>query len=271
MTWRGWLLIAIVVACAATAILLPRIPQDEAYHHFADQRTILGIPNFFDVMSNIFFLIVGCMGLSFVVSTPAAPRGQFANSAERSGYLVFFLAVALTAFGSGYYHLRPGDARLVWDRLPMALGFMSLIAAILAERVGAMMGARLHVPLLVFGAGSVLYWNVTQLRGAGDLRPYAVVQFGSLLIILALLAFFPAKFTRSYDLLISFGFYGVAKIFEVADRQIFSVTHATSGHTLKHVAAALSAFWILRMLRLRSPLTMDVNRVANSFRAGVLS
>jgi hypothetical protein len=51
-----------------------------------------------------------------------------------------------------------------------------------------------------------------------------------------------------------FGFYVLAKIFETADRQIFSSDqHTISGHTLKHLAAGAAGFWILGMIRKRQP------------------
>lgn len=49
------------------------------------------------------------------------------------------------------------------------------------------------------------------------------------------------------------GLYGAALVAELFDRQIFAFTGALSGHTLKHVLAALAAGWALRMLMLRHP------------------
>jgi hypothetical protein len=253
MKTRVGILICAAIACAVGVFLFPPIPQGEAYHHFADHRTLLGIRNCFDSLSNVFFLMVGALGILFVVRSKA-PSAAFIDSAERWPYLLFFLAVALTAFGSAYYHLAPSDERLVWDRLPMSFGFASLLAAVIAERISVCAGLRLLVPLLIFGAGSVLYWNYTQARGQGDLRAYLLTQFGFLLMLLLLVALFPPRYTRGPDLIVSLGVYALAKAFEALDRPIFAVGGIVSGHTLKHVAAALSAYWILRMLRHREPM-----------------
>ena len=43
--------------------LLPPIAQDQSYHQFADQRTLLGMPNFWNVISNVPFIVVGATGL----------------------------------------------------------------------------------------------------------------------------------------------------------------------------------------------------------------
>jgi hypothetical protein len=56
---------------AAAAWLLPPIAQDPAYHRLADSRPWLGIPNALNVVSNAAFLLVGALGLAFVMSAAA--------------------------------------------------------------------------------------------------------------------------------------------------------------------------------------------------------
>jgi len=259
MNRRVWLLLAVLLVSVAAMVFIPPIPQSETYHNFADQRTMLGVPNFLNSISNLPFLFVGLLGATFVLRATNGTHTPFIDRSERWPYLIFFLAVALTAFGSTWYHLRPNDQTLVWDRLPMSVGFMSLVAAIVRERISVRAGIRLLIPLILFGAASVIYWNVTQTNGHGDLRPYALAQFGSLLVLLLLVALFPPRYTRGADLIVSLGFYGLAKILEAADRQIFSLGGVVSGHTLKHLAAAVSAYWILRMLKLRTPCAATVH------------
>ncbi|MGA7914004.1 MAG: hypothetical protein WCA00_02120 [Candidatus Acidiferrales bacterium] len=255
MNWRLWLLLGVVAAMALIVFLFPAIPQSEAYHHFADTRTFAGIPNALDVLSNAFFLIVGLLGVRYVLRGPKDSRvSGFLDPRERWPYFIFFLGVALTTFGSAYYHAHPDDARLVWDRLPMTLGFMSLLAATLNERVSVNTGSFALAPLLIFGVASVLYWSVTQANGHGDLRPYVLAQFGSLAVLLLLVALFPPRYTRGSDLIVSLGIYVLAKAFEAADRPIFNLGGIVSGHALKHITAAVSAYWILRMLSLRRPI-----------------
>jgi len=260
MNWRVLVLWIIVAAVTIAVFLIPPIPQSENYHHFVDTRTFGGVHNAFDVLSNAIFLIVGLLGIHFVLSDLAAVDSgpRFLDHRERWPYLIFFAGVALTAFGSAYYHLQPDDARLVRDRLPMTLGFMSLLAATLDERISVKTGTRLLVPLLTFGIASVLYWNVTLAHGAGDLRPYVLAQFGSLLVLLLLVALFPPRYTRGADLIVSLLIYALAKVCEAADRPIFNLGSFVSGHTLKHISAAVSAYWILRMLRLRTPINQPV-------------
>jgi hypothetical protein len=249
--WRPLVIIAVLFAAIIAISFLRPIPQDPAYHNFADQRTLLRIPHCLDVLSNIPFLMVGVWGMFAVGLRGSSKKIRFIDPRERWPYLVFFAGVALTALGSSYYHLQPENARLVWDRLPMTIGFMALVAAVLCERVSVKGGLTLLAPMIAAGIFSVVYWRLTENEGRGDLRPYALVQFGALLAILLLIAVYPARYTRGSDFIISLGIYGVAKGFEAADRQIFALGHVVSGHTLKHLTAALSAFWILYMLEAR--------------------
>ncbi len=241
------LLIAVAVALAVIALFLHPIPQPLAYHNFADHRAWLGIPNFGDVVSNIPFAVVGLCGLIFLLKPQSA---KFSDPRERWLYLVLFAGLILTAFGSAYYHLAPSNTRLAWDRIPIMIVFMALLAAVIAERVSVPLGLTLFPVLQVLGVGSVLLWRTGELNGHGDLRLYAAVQVYSILILLLLLQF-PAKYTRGSDFAVVVGFYILAKILEESDRQVFAMGHIVSGHTLKHLAAATAGYWILRMVQKR--------------------
>src|SRR5215472_645792 len=52
-------LLAVTISVAIAALIAPRTPQPLSYHHFADQRAALGIPNFGDVVSNLAFAVFG--------------------------------------------------------------------------------------------------------------------------------------------------------------------------------------------------------------------
>lgn len=252
-------MIGVAVGMAVVVLLLPPIPQPESYHHFADQRRWLGIPNFWNVVSNLPFAIVGTWGILFLCKHT---RDVFLDLRERWPYLGVFIGLLLTAFGSAYYHLAPNNTSLVWDRLPMTIAFGSLIAALIAERISVRAGIQLMPWLIVFSVASVLQWYWTELHGHGDLRIYGAVQaYSTLAVVLVLLL--PSRYTRGRDFVVVFGFYVLAKILETADRQIYTLGHVVSGHTLKHLAAAAAGYWILRMLQLRehlTPYSLPVNK-----------
>ncbi len=252
------IVLGLTLAAIVIVFLLPRIPQSQAYHNFADHRPLFGIPNCLNVISNFPFLVFGTLGLFFLLRQGRSKaRTHFIESRERWPYVVFFIGIALTSFGSAYYHLAPGNERLVWDRLPMTVAFMSFLAATVAERISVRTGLQMLVPLLAIGAGSVLYWHLSELRGTGDLRPYIIVQFYPLVAIPLLILLWPARYTRSADLVPVLGLYAVAKLVELLDVSIFGLGRIVSGHTLKHLAAAAATYWLLRMLSLRSPAEIE--------------
>jgi len=189
------------------------------------------------------------MGLMFLLRTDAATR--FHDTRERWPHCVMFIGLLLTAFGSAYYHLAPDNARLVWDRLPMTITFMSLMAAVIAERVNVRLGLYLLLPLVAIGISSVFVWYASELRGAGDLRFYGFIQAWGIVILPLSIWLSPARYTRGKDLLGAVSFYALAKILESLDSQIFALGHIVGGHALKHLAAAMSGYWILRMLQKR--------------------
>jgi hypothetical protein len=252
---RALLIAGFGIAAIGAALFLPPIAQDASYHNFADQRSLLGVPNLLNVISNAPFLVVGTFGLIFMLRQGSrGGRRAFMDSWERWPFVVLFAGVGLTGFGSAYYHLAPTNATLFWDRLPMTIVFMSLFDAIIAERISVRAGRQLFLPLLAAGVASVVYWHLGELRGVGDLRFYGLVQFFPLLAIPVMLLLFPPRYTRTADLFGVVGWYVLAKIFELFDGQIFALGGLVSGHTLKHLASAMAAYWILRMLRARRPV-----------------
>jgi hypothetical protein len=254
---------SILAAAACGAILLvlarPPLPQPPEYHDMADQRTLAGIPNALNVLSNLPFAIVGVMGLAATFGRRDDRSSPFVDRWERWPYAALFAGVALTAAGSSYYHLAPDDARLVWDRLPMTIGFMGLLTALLAERVSISLARWLFAPLLVAGAASVAYWHWSEIQQAGDLRPYLLVQFGSLLLIVLLLVLYPARYSGTPYLVMGLAAYAAAKGLELADRPIFALGQVVSGHTLKHLAAAGGVACLAAMLRARHAIRQETH------------
>lgn len=254
---RGTALAALAVGAALWAWLRGPFAQDQHYHDFADQRPLFGIPHGLNVLSNAPFLLVGAAGLAFLAG-PRSRRagGPFRTPAERWPFVVFFLAVGLTAVGSAYYHLDPTNARLVWDRLPMAAAFTALLAAVLDDRLGPPVGTRLMPLLVAAGLASVWYWDWTERQGAGDLRPYFITQFGTMAVMAVVFLTYPARYTGGAWLYGVMGWYLVAKVCEQPfDRPIFDRLGWVSGHTLKHLTAAASTACVLRWVRGRRSLS----------------
>jgi hypothetical protein len=242
------LLVIVAMLMVVIGLLLKPIPQPQAYHNFADQRSWLGMANAWNVLSNIPFALAGIWGL-FLLFSPG--KVQFIDKRERWLWIGVSIGLILTAVGSGYYHLAPDNSRLVWDRLPMMIVFMSYVAALFSERINILLGLWLWPVMLGIGFYSVLLWQASELRGIGDLRFYLGVQVFTILVTSVMLLA-PSPYNRTWDLAVVALFYGLAILFERFDHQIYMFNGGIiSGHALKHLAGAMAGVWLIRMIKKR--------------------
>ena len=260
MSKRAWFVVALTALAATAAMLPPPIAQPLRYHDFADHRALFGIANFGDVASNFAFLVAGVAGVVIVFGR----RDAFEQPIERWPYATFFVGLMLTAIGSAYYHSAPDNARLFWDRLPMTVAFAGLVCGQVADRVSVRAGTSLLLPAIAVGAISVFYWRASEEGGHGNLVPYGVVQAYAMILLVFVAMLWPSRYTRGREMLYVFGWYALAKICEALDRQVFDVLHVISGHTLKHLFAALAGFAACAMLAMRVRLFPDATAVVQS-------
>ncbi|MDO9269908.1 MAG: ceramidase domain-containing protein [Methylobacter sp.] len=241
-------MLAIIAAAIIAIFSGDPIAQDPAYHNFADQRRIFNIANFFNVLSNLPFVIIGIMGVRLV-----ALRKATGGLAElQAMYLTFFVGVFLTGFGSAYYHYQPDNQTLLWDRLPMTIIFIALFSAIVGEYISTRLAWKLFIPLLILGIASVIYWYVTELNGHGDLRAYALVQFLPVLLMPLILWLFDSKLDNGTYIWGIIGAYTASKLMELFDAELYRIVGLLSGHSLKHLVAAFGTlifYWSLRKRR----------------------
>jgi hypothetical protein len=240
ITARLAILIVLILATLAYILSFGPIVQNPNYHLFADSRSYFSIPNFFDVVSNLPFILIGWLGLSFCLNSTKIANYQ--------GWLVFFVGVSLVSVGSMYYHWAPANEPLLWDRLPMTLGFMGLFVAIIGDFLGTKIVPKLLFPAVIFGLFSVFYWHWSD-----DLRLYYWVQCVPILTIPTLIILFKSGYTHQWLLLAALGWYILAKLAEYFDHPIYQLSQTLiSGHTLKHLLAAISCYCILIMLKHRT-------------------
>lgn len=239
------LLSALTLLLFSIGLTIGPIPQPQSYHNFADQRSFLGIPNTWNVLSNIPFALAGIWGL-FLLLSPN--KLQFIDDRERWPWVGVAIGLILTAIGSSYYHLAPDNFRLVWDRLPMTIIFMSFVAALITEKISIRLGLWLLPALLVIGFYSVLHWYASEQHGMDDLRIYLGVQIFTIVAALMMLTA-PSSYNRNWDVAVVVLLFGLARLFEIYDQQIAILTeNRISGHTLKHFAGALAGFWLIHMI-----------------------
>lgn len=220
------------------------IPQDPAYHDYADQRVFLGIPYFWNVVSNLPMFFIGLYGLrQAILYFNRRPAGV-----ARWIPMVLSCGIFITCFGSAYYHWAPSNHTLLWDRLPMTLMFMSLFALLMYDYLGPHTGKWSFWLALPLGIASVLYWHFTEESGQGDLRPYALVQFFPMLAAPVLMLFHPGKVPYVRYILFIIGWYALAKFCEHYDKPIYAALGFWSGHTLKHLIGAVGLVYAMKLL-----------------------
>ena len=209
----------------------------------------MAIPHFWNVFSNLPFVLVGAWLLGLLIGVPTRDASGYETEFERLVWMIFALGVILTGFGSSYYHVAPDTDRLFWDRLPITIAFMGLFSAVITERVDPDLGRALLWPFLALGVGSAMWWRYSESVGAGDLRLYGVVQFYPLVAIPVILWRYPARYSHGSWLMYAVGWYGAAKVVELLDDRLFQATgHLFSGHSLKHLLAAAATAQIAAMV-----------------------
>ena len=235
---RIGILLAIVTLARPRRCGCSAIPQDPRFYDFADRRAVWGIPNFANVASNLAFLLVGLYGLVVLARAPM-------RLATRIAFVCFFAGVVLVSLGSSYFHLTPNDQTLFWDRLPMTVGFLSLLAAFVADRVDRRAGLVLLPCLIAYGAASLIYWRISD-----DLSAYFLAQAVAIVLVPLLCAMFPSEVTDGTYIAYTLVLYAMAIGFEFGDKHVDAwLGHALSGHTIKHLIAAAAALMPALMLR----------------------
>ena len=235
----GVVLLVLGAASLAAVLSLEPIAQDPGYHRFADQRALLGMPHWQNVLSNVPFLLVGLVGLRWILASPPREAPWSWGS--------YFLGVALVCFGSAYYHWNPDNETLLWDRLPMTLAFMGVFVALLGEHLNPKLERYLLLPALGLGFFSVYHWT-----RADDLRLYIWVQAIPLITVPVLLWLFDGNYTHRRYLVYAVACYALAKVVEFTDEAVLGLTGGLiGGHAAKHLLAALGSWMLYEMLRRR--------------------
>lgn len=238
---REILLAAAVCAAALLALQAPPLAQPAHIHDYADSRAWAGLPRGLDVLSNLPFALLGAWGLRVLAQLPGAAL----PAAQRALAALFFLGLALTALASGWYHLRPDDAGLFIDRLGMSVAFAGLLGLGAAAWVSARAGLALAAALLLAGAASAWWcWR------SGNLLPWAVLQAGGALLLAALAVLRPRADGLRVRWWAVIALYALAKLCEQADHALYAASgQLLSGHSLKHLLAALAAWPVIGALQ----------------------
>jgi hypothetical protein len=267
LSHRECALLVFFAALLVIAFVGPALPPPEAgAAPFADRRSWHGLPNAMDVLSNLPFAALGVWGLRWLhwhdqahehvqdaVPLHHAVAQPPVNLLDCAW--MFFAGLVITAAGSAFYHLQPDALRLAADRAGMTVAFAGLIGCAVCERVSARAGW--PAAWFVLGAGLLA---VAVCQETGNVMPWALVQFGGMLLVLVLALTRPAQGAIGLRLGWVIFFYALAKLFELSDRAIYEATHhLLAGHSLKHLTAALAALPVLHALQAMGRQTLRHN------------
>ena len=232
-----WALLVAAAALLAFAVWGPFLPASAHQHDFADQRGWQGLPCALDVLSNLPFAVAGAWGLVWLRRLGALRLCL----ATRATAALFFVGLVLTTAGSSWYHWQPDNAGLLWDRLGMSVAFAGLLGLAVVGRISPRAGLATALGLMVAAPAAVLAWAHT-----GNLTPWAVVQFGGMLVVLVLACLPHRHGALVLQLGALIAWYAAAKVMELADHSVYEATAGwVSGHTLKHLLAAGAALPVL--------------------------
>lgn len=246
LPYKTWGIISVSILAIIIVFSYDRIPQELDYHHFADERFMWSVPNFWNVISNLSFNLIGIVGIYYIMSKETLlPH-------HRLGQLTFFIGVFLTGIGSFYYHWNPTNNTLVWDRIPLTIALMGFFAVILGDAFtySKYLFILVLTSLLILGIGSVLYWQHTENIHQGDLRWYALVQFLPIVLIPVLLLLFKSSYNTKYLWFVLLA-YVIAKFFEHFDDEVYHLFNGISGHTIKHFVAAIAPWFFWHAIKVR--------------------
>jgi len=234
-------ILVVLVSATLAALFLHRMPQAPEYHLFADVRTCFGIPNFFNVLSNAAFAFVGAAVLMWLCRKRNMPRDQFVDRGEIALFAALYVSAFFISFGSAYYHWAPDNPRLFWDRLPMSLTAAAFVAIVVADRFGSRIGLRVYMSIAAVSVAALIYWRATMVPGPDNVWPYFVTLYGSLLNAVAVMALFKSRYTGALRVWAAVALFVVSMAFDARlDAPLFALGQVISGHTLKHLLAAIA-------------------------------
>lgn len=204
-------------------LLTNKITVPQGYHDFVDKRSLLGIPNFLDVISNLAILLPAL----YLLQTRK-------NKSLLSNLLI--LHISLLAITSGYYHLNPSDKTVFWDIMSIATGSMIVLLIIMNTTT------EYNLLLYIFAVFSIIYWKYT-----GDLRLYLLIYIGVPFYIIS--KYYKNNNLRVYLFIMIFCNI-LVWMTEFNDHYIYKITNnLVSGHTLKHIFAGIGIFYVIKILQ----------------------
>lgn len=233
------LLLAMAVATLLGLLAWGPVGLSSRMHHYADERTIWGVPQAMNVWTHLPLIPLGLWGLWRV-------RHLAGYDELRRVWSLFFVCQILATIGGMFYHWAPSDHMFVWDQMPKSAACSLMACAFLAERMDPRWGS-VPTVLIALGLNVVggIWWLVSPLWfGLGDLRPLIWLEFMPTLLVAAGAWSVPGRLLTREDWMRSLASFVVAQTVDWADGPIFSALGGLSGHSIRHLSLAVCVGWI---------------------------
>ena len=250
---REGALVALFAVLGAAALFGPSVPAAMlAGSPFAHAAPAASVPNLPELLGSLPMAVVGFWGLRWLRWLDRAHEQAHDRAPVPQAVALppidpldcawmFFAGLVLAAAGSVFYHLQPDTMRLAADRAAMSVAFAGLIGFAVCERVSARAGWPAAWVTLAFGLLAAAAG-----QRSGNALPWALLQAGGVVLVLALAAARPVRSALGLRLGWLLPLMLLAKGFELADRAIVEATHhLLSGYGLKHLTAALAGVVVL--------------------------
>ena len=140
--------------------------------------------------------------------------------------------------------------------MPIALASGGLLAGVWGDcrqRGSALLAGALAVAAPL----SVAWWYWTELAGAGDLRPYLLLQVLPIVLIPLWQWLHGRPRGERLAFACALGLYLVGRCAELLDHQIAALLGPLSGHTLKHLLSSVATAVVVAQLVRRSRTTLQ--------------
>ena len=199
-----------------TRLLSNKISFPQSYHKFIDNRTISGIPNFMNIVSNLAI---------------ALPAFYLMKKQKKISFLS--INILLLAITSAIYHMNPNDNTIFLDMLFV----MSINTVVFSYFVNKQVGNF----IFILGILSVFYW-----KKYDDLRFYEFLKIAIPVYAIFMLYKNPKVNHYIFPVII---LTILIRVSEYNDKEIYKLTGGIiSGHSLKHIFAALDIYLIIIIL-----------------------
>jgi hypothetical protein len=244
-------------------------------HSYTDQRSLCGLNNAFNVLSNLVLIAAGCYWLNWIFRTKNISLKCRKGLYETRLYATFFAAVILAGIQSAWYHLFQSQLGLLGTYLLSNIVMLSLLSAIIAERVNLRIGLHSCIPFIFISMLISFYWYIYQTDNQLSHLWYFLTYLIPSLSIMTIIVARP-KYGGIKHITFAFCNTFIALGVSCLDEAIYTLTrHMISGQSLHNIYLGIAAIYIgcyleQRSIYVRNYYVRNHQRVPTSFKSKII-